>query len=92
MSLTFIFEEEQEQLVFLDESLSLEITYEPIPSKQGQFVNNAILKAKKIAGQKPNASFTEKDTNRFMSELDHMSKSEILVKLMSYLVEKQEKS
>ena len=89
--LTFVFEEEKEKILEFNQMLQLNIEELDQPSYKDQMINKSILWARKIAKQK---SLLEKVTSNdildFKEQLQHLSKDELLEKLMAnYLREQQ---
>jgi len=93
LSVTFVFEEEKEKLLQIEKELKLKLTAIPIPSVKDQLVNKAMLWANKIAKSKPVGNkLDEKTKNEFKGQLLHLSKDELLEKLLAtYLREEQDK-
>ena len=92
ISLTFVFPEEKDKLLNLQDDLAIDITYVSIPDEKAQLVNKAILWARKIAKEKPISSenLNKKEVHQFKSELEHLSKNELLEKMLAtYLRENQ---
>jgi len=90
VSLTFIFEEEREKLQSIEKELNLQIEYQPLPSIKDQLANKAILWARKIAKEKPLGDrLEEKDKKAFKKELLHLSKEELLEKLLATYLREQ---
>jgi len=87
LSLTFIFSEEKENLSLIEEELNLNLKHLPVPSQEDQLVNKAILWARKVAKTKPMGdALDEVSKQGFKNELKHLSKEELLEKLLaSYL-------
>ena len=92
VNLTFLFEEEVEKFKTIEKELKLKVNYLPIPSVKDQLVNNAILWGRKIAKEKPISleKLEENSKQDFKNELKHLSKDELLEKLLAtYLRENQ---
>jgi ATP-dependent RNA helicase DeaD len=89
-SLTFVFPEEKANLQAIEKELKLEMTYLTLPSYQDQTVNKAILWGRKIAKEKPLGDLLdEKDKQTFKNELNHLSKEELLEKLLATYLREQ---
>lgn len=90
ISLTFIFPEEKEKLTLIEEELSLDLKYIPLPSVEDQLVNKAILWGRKVAREKPLGDLLE-EANKvaFKEELNHLSKEELLEKLLATFLREQ---
>jgi ATP-dependent RNA helicase DeaD len=83
-SLTFVFAEEKFDLQLIEKELNLNMTYLPLPSYKDQSVNKAILWGRKIAKEKPlGDALDEADKQSFKDELKHLSKEELLEKLLA---------
>jgi ATP-dependent RNA helicase DeaD len=92
ISLTFVFPEEKEKMNKIEQELGLKIERLPLPSMKDQLVNKAILWAKKIAIEKPISpeKLDHATKQEFKNALNHMTKDEILEKLLAtYLREQQ---
>lgn len=91
MSIMFSFPEEKEKLSLLEEELGIKIKTLSLPSIKDQLVNKAILWGRKIAKEKPiGDKLNEKNKKDFKKELNHLSKDELLDKLLAtYLREQQ---
>lgn len=91
VNLTFVFPEEREKMNLIEKELGLNLQVLPLPSSKDQLVNKAILWARKIAKEKPVGNKLDEMTKKeFKEELNHMSKDEILEKLLAtYLREQQ---
>jgi len=91
ISLTIFFREEKDKFFDLIKSLNLKLKQIPLPSDKDQLVNKAILWSRKIAKQKPVGNkLDEASKAEFKNQLIHMSKDEILEKLLAnYLREHQ---
>lgn len=89
-SLTFVFPEEKANLQLIEKELNLKMTYLPLPSVKDQLVNKAILWGRKIAKEKPLGDLLD-DTNKqaFKEELIHLSKEELLEKLLATYLREQ---
>lgn len=93
LSVTFVFEEEKEKLFHIEKELKLKLQAVPIPSVKDQLVNKAMLWANKIAKSKPVGEKLDEATKKeFKDQLLHLSKDELLEKLLAtYLREQQDK-
>ena len=92
INLLLIFPEEAEKFATLKQELKLKVKHLPIPSAKDQLVNNAILWARKVAKEKPISpeKLDESSKQDFKNELSHLTKDELLEKLLgTYLREKQ---
>lgn len=91
INLTFVFPEEEEKLKTIANELKVQLEEIPIPSAKDQLVNKAILWAGKIAKEKPLGDKLDAVIKQeFKDQLIHLSKDEILEKLMAtYLRELQ---
>lgn len=84
ISLTFIFSEEKADLQSIEQELKLKMTYLPLPSYKDQTVNKAILWGRRVAKEKPLGDLLEEqDKQAFKNELKHLSKEELLEKLLA---------
>ncbi|WP_020533989.1 DEAD/DEAH box helicase [Flexithrix dorotheae] len=85
ISLTFVFPEERENWEKIKSNLKLMVKKVPVPSPKDQLINKAILWARKIAKNKPVASDRLDDLSRedFKNELRHLSKDELLEKILA---------
>jgi ATP-dependent RNA helicase DeaD len=92
VNLTFVFPEEEEKLKTIASELKIKLEAIPIPSAKDQLVNKAILWGGKIAKEKPlGDKLDEASKQEFKDQLIHLSKDEILEKLMAtYLREIQD--
>ncbi|PIB35355.1 hypothetical protein BFP72_08080 [Reichenbachiella sp. 5M10] len=90
-SLTFVFPEELDKLKILEGELHIQLKQQPIPSVKDQLVNKAILWGAKIAKEKPVGDKLDEATKKeFKGQLMHLSKDELLEKLLAtYLREQQ---
>jgi len=91
-AIIFVFEEEKEKLLEIQEQLNFELTQIPLPSPQDQLINRAVLWARKVAKEKPIPPefLPQKNRDEFRSEIEHLSKEELAEKLMAvYLRENQ---
>lgn len=89
-SLTFVFSEEKASLQAIEKELKLKMTYLPLPSFKDQSVNKAILWGRKIAKEKPLGDLLDnKDKQAFKEELNHLSKEELLEKLLATYLREQ---
>lgn len=91
ISLAFIFSEEKEKLNAIKRELGFDLKYLPLPSEKDQLVNKAILWGGKIAKAKPMGDkLDDLSKQSFKDQLSHLSKEEILEKLLAtYLREQQ---
>ncbi len=91
ISLMFSFPEEKAKVEELDTALSLNLEELPLPSVKDQLVNRAILWGNKIAKEKPLGDTLDDESKaNFKEQLTHLSKDEILEKLLAtYLREQQ---
>ncbi len=91
-AITFVFEEEKEKLLEIQEQLNFKLTQIPLPSPQDQLINRAVLWARKVAKEKPipDELLAQKHKDEFRAEIEHLSKEELAEKLMAvYLRENQ---
>lgn len=89
-SLTFIFPEEKALLQSIEKELQLDMKYLTLPSYKDQSVNKAILWGRKIAKEKPLGDLLgESDKQAFKEELNHLSKEELLEKLLATYLREQ---
>lgn len=89
--ITFIFPEEQDKLWLLGKELKEDFKQLPLPSTADQLVNKAILWGRKVAKAKP-TKIDISSKEAFKNELTHLSKDELLEKLLAtYLREQQGK-
>lgn len=91
VSLTFIFSEEKEKLKIIEKALDLTFRVLTLPNAKDQLVNKAILWGRKIAKSKPVGEKLDVATKQeFKDQLKHLSKEELLEKLLAtYLREQQ---
>lgn len=91
ISLTFIFPEEREKWDVIQKSLHLKFKNMPVPTPKDQLVGRAMVWAQKIAKSKPVGNKLDAATrNEFKDQLKHLSKDELLEKLLAtYLREQQ---
>ncbi len=92
INLTFVFEEEKEKFAQIREQLHFKFLRLPLPSPKDQLVNKAILWGRKIAKSKPVTTDNLDIQSRedFKKELEHLSKDELLEKMLAtYLREQQ---
>lgn len=91
VNLTFIFDEEREKFNEIKSDLKFKVKEIALPSVKDQLVNKAILWASKVAKEKPvGEKLSEEELQRFKAELWHLSKDELLDKLLAtYLREQQ---
>ena len=83
-NITFVFPEEKEKLEELKAIMKVEFEHLPVPGIKDQLLNNAILWGRKIAAAKPvHDKLTDEEKQAFKNELNHMSKDEILEKLLA---------
>lgn len=83
-NITFVFPEEKEKLEELKAIMKVEFEHLPVPGIKDQLLNNAILWGRKIATAKPvHDKLTDEEKQAFKNELNHMSKDEILEKLLA---------
>lgn len=89
--LSFCFAEEREKFNELITEAKAKVEELPLPSHKDQLVNKAFIWARKVAKEKPVGSkLDEKTKNDFKSELNHLSKDELLEKILAaYLREQQ---
>lgn len=84
VSISFVFNEEREGLDEIEQELDLRLTYLPIPTEKDQLINNAILWARKIAKEKPvGEKLNNINKEEFKNELKHLSKEELLEKMLA---------
>ncbi|MCH2021188.1 MAG: DEAD/DEAH box helicase [Saprospiraceae bacterium] len=84
ISLTFIFAEEREKMNAIEKDLNLNIKYLDCPDIKDQLINKAILWGRKIAKEKPLGDQLDNiNKMAFKEELNHLSKDEILEKLLA---------
>lgn len=89
-SLTFIFPEEKAKLQLIEQELKLSINYLPLPSVKDQLVNKAILWGRKIAKERPLGDLLDQANKQaFKEELQHLSKEELLEKLLATYLREQ---
>ena len=90
VNITFVFPEEQEKLSLIEKSLQLELVDLPLPSEKDQLVNKAILWARKVAKTKPiGEQLDEFAVQDFKKEISHLSKEELLEKLLANYLREQ---
>ncbi|MBU2913056.1 MULTISPECIES: DEAD/DEAH box helicase [Reichenbachiella] len=91
VSLTFVFPEEIDKMKEIERTLQLQLHQLPIPSAKDQLVDKAIIWGGKIAKSKPVGDKLDEATKReFKDQLMHLSKDELLEKLLAtYLREQQ---
>lgn len=89
--ITFVFPEEKKKFELLKKELNLSIKPLPLPTVKDQLANKAILWARKIAKEKPVGNKLESSyKEEFKKPLQHLSKEELLEKLLAtYLREQQ---
>ncbi len=86
-SITLIFKEEKEKFTEIYEELSIDVKFLPTPTEQDQILNNAILWARRVAKQKPiGEDLSHESKEAFKGELKHLSKDEILEKLLAKVI------
>lgn len=84
VNVTFIFAEEREKLQDIERGLNINIAYLPVPSLEEQWINKALVWGQQIAKEKPLGSHISKtDINAFKATLKHLSKDELLEKLLA---------
>lgn len=90
-SITFIFSEEKEKWNEIKNTLDVKFKNLPVPSIKDQLVGKAMVWAQKIAKSKPVANKLDEATrSEFKNQLNHLSKDELLEKLLAtYLREQQ---
>lgn len=93
ISLTFIFPEEAKQLDEYDTKLSLNLNYLSIPNEKDQLINKAILWGRKISKTKPITEEKLDGSSRqdFKNTLQHLSKDELLEKMLATYLREQQK-
>ncbi|MGL1884906.1 MAG: DEAD/DEAH box helicase [Reichenbachiella sp.] len=91
--LTFVFREEKEKLELIAAELKIKMELLPVPSEKDQLVDKAIIWGGKIAKSKPvGDKLDEAAKKEFKEQLMHLSKDELLEKLLgTYLREEQDK-
>ena len=83
-SITFIFEEEKEKFTEIYQELDIDVQFLPTPTERDQNLNIALLWARNVAKQKPlGEDLDQESKDLFKSELKHLSKDEILEKLLT---------
>ena len=87
-SITFLFEEELEKWELILEELSMDITPISPPDYDKQSTSGAILWAKRIAKTKPYQN-DENTLKAFKQGLNHLSKDELISKLLGYYKENE---
>ena len=89
--LTFVFEDEISKLEDIEYDLNIKMNFLELPTVKDLLINRAILWGGKVAKEKPLDKTVDKQSREaFKKQLSHMSKDEILEKLMAtYLREKQ---
>lgn len=89
--LSFCFAEERDKFNELITDAKAEVEELPLPSYKDQLVNKAFIWARKIAKEKPvGTKLDEATKNEFKNELNHLSKDELLEKILAgYLREQQ---
>jgi len=92
VNLTLIFPEEETALGDLEQELGLRMDEMSLPSQKDQLVNKAVLWGRKIAKAKPVGDKLENQAREeFKKELKHLSKDELLEKLLAtYLRDQQD--
>lgn len=92
--LTFVFEEEKEKFMEIRTELNFPFKKLPPLHPKDQILNKAILWARKIARNKPVAQDVLNDENRnaFKDELSHLSKEELLEKLLATVLRDEQNS
>lgn len=90
VSLTFVFPEEKPNLLLIAQELNLKIKFLPLPGYKDQMLNRAILWGRKIAKEKPLGDrLEEADKELFKNELKHLSKDELLEKMLGTYLNEQ---
>lgn len=92
INITFLFQEEKKPFLEMVNELSVGVEELNIPTPKDQLINKAILWAGRVAKEKPvNPELLEASSRKaFKEELDHLSKEELLEKLLAtYLRELQ---
>jgi ATP-dependent RNA helicase DeaD len=90
ISLTFIFAEEREKMNTIEKALNLNLKYQTRPEIKDQLVNKAILWGRKIAKEKPLGEQLDRiNKQAFKEELNHLSKDEILEKILAHYLRDQ---
>jgi len=83
-NITFIFPEEREKFLTLENELKLEIKRAELPNLRDTLVNKSILWARKIAKQKSVLSkLDQQQIEAFKKELKHLSKDELMEKILA---------
>lgn len=85
--LTFVFPEEKDKLFDFAKYLNFSLESLPVPGFKEQLINKALLWGRKVAKEKPlGDTWTQATRDDFKKELAHLSKDELLEKLLaSYL-------
>lgn len=93
INLTFIFPEEAKLLSEFERRLKLNLTYLDVPNQKDQLVNKAILWGRKISKTKPISSEKLDQASRqdFKNTLQHLSKDELLEKMLATYLREQQK-
>ncbi len=94
INLTFVFPEEVKLLSEFERRLDLNITYLEVPNEKDQLVNKAILWGRKISKTKPISEEKLDMSSRqdFKNTLLHLSKEELLEKMLATYLREQQKS
>lgn len=94
ISLTFIFPEESKQLDMYDRKLRLNLNYLSLPNEKDQLINKAILWGRKIAKTKPISKDNLDGASRqdFFNTVNHLSKEELLEKMLATYLREQQKN
>ncbi len=84
ISLTFLFDEEQEKMEEIIQQLKLNVEFVDVPGFEEQLINKAILQARKIAREKPLGDLVDEESKAaYKKELSHLSKEELLEKMLA---------
>ncbi|BDD03825.1 DEAD/DEAH box helicase [Aureibacter tunicatorum] len=91
--LSFAFEEEKIKLLEIFDTLNIKAHQVEVPSAKDQLVSKAMIWAKKVSKEKPIGNKLDAITkNEFKNILSHLSKDELLEKLLAtYLREEQDR-
>lgn len=94
INLTFIFPEEVKLLEEFERRLNLKLTYLEVPNEKDQLVNKAILWGRKISKTKPVSAEKLDMASRqdFKNTLQHLSKEELLEKMLATYLREQQKN
>ena len=84
ISLTFLFETEEEKMQEIAAQLKLDMEYVDVPGFEEQLMNKALLEARKIAREKPLGDLIDDESRAaYKRELAHLSKDELLEKMLA---------